>query len=186
MPRNALQRNSIHLDEYALRVLTEDEISTLSSFDCGNDDLNDFFRNESLPHREQLMAETYVFEEEDEVVALISFSNDAVELSKSVRRRLLPHEMRSYTSIPAVKIARFGVLRDHQGRGIGSLVINFCKKLFITSNRTGCRWITVDAYNSDDVLRFYQDQRFDFLSNKDAEKPTRIMWCDLKKVDIRD
>ena len=155
MPRNALQRNSLHYEEYSLRVLTDDEISTLSSFDCGDEDLNDFFRNDCLPHREQLMAETYVFTEEDNIIALVSFNNDSVELSKSAKRRLLPFEMRGYTSIPAVKIARLGVLRDHQRRDIGSLVINFCKKLFVTDNRTGCRLITVDAYNKSDVLRFY-------------------------------
>ncbi len=183
---NTLTRNSLHYEEYALRVLTNEEISTLSSFDCGKEDLNDFFHNNSLPHREQLMAETFAFKEDNDIVALISFSNDTVKLARSTKHRLLPQEMRNYASIPAVKIARFGVSFDKQRRGIGTLAINFCKKLFVTDNRTGCRLITVDAYNEDGVKKFYKEQGFDFLSDTDVEKKTRIMWCDLKKINITD
>ena len=157
MPQYALQGNSFQHEEYILRVLTDtdNEVNTLSSFDCGDLDLNDFFRSDCLPHRNQLMVETYVFTEQGSIVALISFCNDSLELTESVRRDLLPPPMINYRSIPAVKIARFGVLSGNQGRGIGTLIIKFCKKLFVTDNRTGCRLITVDAYNKDRVIKFY-------------------------------
>ena len=151
-------------------------LGTLSLFDCGDKDLNDFFQNDCIPHREQLMAETFVFTENEYTLALISFSNDSIRMAETVRRKLLPACMSRYSAVPAVKIARFGVLRNHQRRGIGSLVIDFCKKLFVTENRTGCRVLTVDAYNKDSVLRFYSDKGFEFLNDNDARKPTRIMW----------
>ena len=172
-------RNSLQYDEYSLRVLSEREINTLSSFDCRDDDLNDFFRNECIAHRKELMAETYVFTESNKSIALISFCNDSIELSKSVRKHILPFPMRHYTAIPAVKIVRLGVFSEHQRRGIGSLLLDFCKVLFVTDNRTGCRVITVDAYNNDHAIHFYRNQGFAFLSEEDAERDTRIMWCDL-------
>ncbi len=178
-------RNSLRYEEYTLRVLRDTELGTLSLFDCGDRDLNDFFQNDCIPHREQLMAETFVFTENNVTLALISFSNDSIRLSDTVRRRLLPACMSRYSAVPAVKIARFGVLCDHQRRGVGSLVIDFCKQLFVTDNRTGCRVLTVDAYNTESVLRFYRGKGFEFLSDKDVRKPTRIMWCDLKRIEIR-
>jgi hypothetical protein len=184
MPQDSPPRNSLHEGGYTLRMLIDSEIGILSSFDCGNADLNDFFRNDCLPHRAQLMAETYVFTEDEHIVALISFSNDSVRLSDAVKRDMLPPEMQ-YPSVPAVKIARLGVVCGHQGEGIGSLIIYFCKKLFLTNNRTGCRLITVDALNQERVINFYQRHHFEFLSDKDAGKAARIMWYDLKRADIR-
>ena len=63
----------------------------------------------------------------------------------------------------------------------GSLMIEIVKKIFTTNNRTGCRYLTVDAYNSPRVISFYQQNDFDFLHNKDADDDTRIMFFDLKR-----
>lgn len=51
--------------------------------------------------------------------------------------------------------------------------------LFTHGNRTGCRFITVDAYH--DAVGFYQKCGFDFISEKDQHDPTRSMYYDLKR-----
>ena len=56
------------------------------------------------------------------------------------------------------------------------------KKFFLEDNRTGCRFMTVDAYNNDRVIKFYKKNGFQFLSNKDTNKKTRIMYFDLKRL----
>lgn len=53
---------------------------------------------------------------------------------------------------------------------IGSHTLNMIKKLFVTENRTGCRFITVDAYNNEEVLQFYQKNEFQFFYDKDEDK----------------
>lgn len=179
-------RNSLIQDEYELRVLNQDEVSTLSLYDCSDSDLNDFYHNDCEMHRQQRMAETYVFTEHGIIVALISFSNDAVGLSPKVKKRLLPLPMRHYKAIPAVKIARLGVVSRCQRMGIGSLLINFCKRLYVTDNRTGCRLLSVDAYNNERVIKFYKKNGFDFLTEDDDHEKTRIMWCDLKRIEIEE
>ncbi len=54
------------------------------------------------------------------------------------------------------------------------------KQIFTTGNRTGCRFITVDAYNDPVVTKFYEKNDFDFYLESDFKEVTRIMFFDLK------
>jgi GNAT superfamily N-acetyltransferase len=60
-----------------------------------------------------------------------------------------------------VKIGRFAVSKDFQNQYIGSLMINwimgFCRHL---SNDLGIRFISVDAYNNEKTIRFYENNFF--------------------------
>ena len=49
-------------------------------------------------------------------------------------------------SYPAAKICRLGVDLSVKGQSIGSFLLNFIKSYFIIENKTGCRFLTVDAY----------------------------------------
>jgi len=89
----------------------------------------------------------------------------------------LPSQKR-FSSYPAVKLGRLGVHKDNSGKGLGTDIINYIKKLFITENRTGCTFITVDSYNNSRTLKFYADNGFKFL-NDDDDKKTRLMYFDL-------
>ena len=51
-------------------------------------------------------------------------------------------------SYPAVKICRLGIDNSLRGKGIGSMLLDFIKYFFIENNKTGCRFLTVDAYNN--------------------------------------
>jgi len=54
--------------------------------------------------------------------------------------------------------------------------------MFLRDNRTGCRFMTVDAYNNPQVINFYQKNGFAFLSEADQKKETRSMYFDLKRL----
>jgi hypothetical protein len=54
------------------------------------------------------------------------------------------------------------------------------KDLFVTNNRTGCRFITVDAYK--DSLKFYEKNGFKYLTTTDINADTRLMFFDLKQL----
>jgi len=168
-------------------LLKVNDYDRLKEFDCGNEDLNDFFRNDALAHKTELLCETYFVREatvKDEFpVALISLCNDAVR-HENVWWWLSLHATKKYPSYPAVKIARFGVGSRFQRRNIGTHVINMIKKLFLTDNRTGCRLVTVDAYNDPEVLDFYLKNEFQFFSDKDKSKKQRSLFFDLKRLQI--
>jgi hypothetical protein len=46
--------------------------------------------------------------------------------------------------------------------------------------RTGCRFLTVDAYR--DAFPFYQKNYFNFLAGQGLVDDTRIMYFDLKTI----
>ncbi|MEN6615329.1 MAG: GNAT family N-acetyltransferase, partial [Syntrophorhabdus sp.] len=131
------RRNNLEYNGWCIRPLT-DYIST-RSFNCGRDDLNEFFQIDLPDHERYLLTKTYSvtpvdIDESFPIVALISFCNDKIYL-ESVRDRIDIPEDKRYRYLPAVKIARLGVYKDYRGKGIGSHVINVAKKLFLTNNR---------------------------------------------------
>lgn len=183
-----LQKNRNRYVFKGWELLKVNNYKRLQAFDCGRDDLNDFFRNDALAHKQQLLCETYFVKEvtvEDESpVALISLCNDAVRREKVWDRLNLP-ETKKYSVYPAVKIVRFGVRRELQRKNIGTHIINMIKKLFLTDNRTGCRLVTVDAYNDTETLDFYFKNEFESLSAKDKHKRQRTLFFDLKRLQIK-
>ena len=164
----------------------------LKSFSCDEGDLNDFFYNEALLSIEKLLSVTYLFETNQDIIAFFSLLNDKITINdvdnKSQWKASLKKwelNRKKYHSFPAVKIGRLGVSKVYEKRGYGSQVLNFIKLLFITDNRTGCRFITVDAYNKPDkpgAIDFYLKNGFDFLNNKDKNNKTRLMYFDLSKL----
>ncbi len=172
------------MTEPTLVRLTAD--SRRKPFDCGNDDLNQFFFEDSIPHSKHLLAVTYAYENEEETVAFFSVLNDSIreeDPSKSKFRKIsksIPHKKR-YKSHPAVKVGRFAVTescqRNKKGRKIVTELMDFVKGWFTEGNNNGCRFITVDAYK--ESIGFYKKSGFDFLTEEDKDEDTRLMFFDL-------
>lgn len=152
-------------------------------FDCGNEDLNEFFFEDSKGNCRELLAITYAWRLKGKTIAFFSVSNDAVT-SQDVDnfnrfRRIIPWGKR-YRTMPAVKIGRFAVHKDFKKNGYGSKIMDFIKIWFVTRNKTGCRFIVVDAL--EEALPFYEKNGFSFLSNEDKNGSTRLMYFDLKVI----
>lgn len=172
---------------YRIRRLGKAE--RIGSFDCGDADLNDFILNESAFYREALLAVSYVFERREikESVAYFSLANDRISLtdfeSKTAfnrfRKRRFVNEKR-LKSYPAVKICRFAVDLSMKGQAIGSFLLNFIKSYFLDDNKTGCRFITVDAYAA--AVPFYLKNGFVPLTSEDAMSATRLLYFDLNDI----
>ena len=159
--------------------------SNTAAFDCGDNDLNDFIHNDARNYQQELLSVTYLFEEENgDVAAFFSVSNDSLrdndfEKWNNLSRKVANRKRRK--EYPAVKIGRLGV--STKQRGIGSEIIFFIKNWFTTENKTGCRFVLVDAYNRADVVKFYQEKNgFMFLTEKDTDKKTRLMYFDLIRM----
>lgn len=57
--------------------------------------------------------------------------------------------------------------------------MDYLKIWFTQGNKTGCRFLLVDAYNQKKTLDFYAKNGFKFLVSKDEKDKTRIMYFDL-------
>ncbi len=107
-----LARNRIETEDYVLEPV--EDFSIFAGFCCGDDDLDDFIKNDAKPHQEQLLANTYAFrlkdgEQTSEPVAFVSIANDRVNnLPTSRKKKKFPQRKR-YKDFPAVKLGRLGV-----------------------------------------------------------------------------
>lgn len=164
-------------------------VERVSYFNCGDDDLNDFIMNEASAYRKALLAVTYVFEEKGtrRVAAFFSLANDKVSLSdfgnktefNRFRKVRFVNEKR-LKSYPAAKLCRFGVDESIKGQSIGTILLKFIKSYFVVENKTGCRFLTVDAYSN--AIPFYLKNGFVPLNDKDKTEDTRLLYFDLNDV----
>ncbi|HJA84405.1 MAG TPA: GNAT family N-acetyltransferase [Candidatus Bacteroides intestinavium] len=171
---------------FIIRPLKEGE--RITTFDCGDDDLNDFILNSSGLYKDELLAVTYLVQDRDDghLLAYFSLANDRISLTdfesktefNRFRKRRFVNEKR-LKSYPAVKIGRLGVSTNARHLRLGTRILDFIKVLFTQNNRTGCRFLTVDAYIA--ALPFYLKNDFIELTANDKEDPhTRLLYYDLK------
>lgn len=171
--------------DYRVRRLGDDV--RIESFDCGDADLYDFILNESFLYKDELLAVSYIMENESgKAIAYFSLANDKVSLAEfdnktefnRFRKQRFINEKR-LKSYPAVKICRFGVDVSVRNLHIGSKLINFIKWYFVTNNKTGCRFVTVDAYIN--AIPFLWKNDFHPLTEGDKDDlHTRQLYYDLK------
>ena len=163
-------------------------------FDCDNMDLNDFFNNDAVNYSEQLLGKSHCFVLEEnpcEVVCAFTVSNDSInvgDMPNNRKKRLLrgvprAKHMRRY---PAVLIGRLGVNKNFQGSKIGTELMNFIKSWFVHfGNKTGCRYIVVDAYNEERALRYYEKNGFDCIFSTEEQEINHTGACEDKPLATR-
>lgn len=161
----------------------------ITAFDCGDQDLNDFILHEANDYRKALLAVTYVAidKENDEPLAYFSLANDRVSMgdfeSRTEFNRFRKHRFvneKRIKSYPAAKICRLAVSSAAKGRHIGTFLLDFIKSYFLADNKTGCRFLTVDAYLN--AVSFYQKEGFEFLNEDDKDSMTRLLYFDLASL----
>lgn len=191
------------LEKCKLKKLDDEILKSCYPFTCGDEDLDDFFLHDAMRYKAELLGKTYCFvldEDPKTIVCMFTLSNDSVRVDvipNNRGRKLsqdIPREkhMRRY---PGVLIGRLGINSDFSHQGIGSDLLDFVKSWFIDEeNKTGCRFLIVDAYNKVAPLGFFQKNYFVFLFSSEQQeaenlgyepsKPlhTRLMYYDLKKL----
>ena len=192
-------------DRCTLKPYNQKIIDCCKPFDCDHTDLNDFFRNDVDNYSDQLLGKTYCFTLDSDptiIVCVFTISNDSIKtthLPNARKKKVvqnIPHQkqMRSY---PAVLIGRLGVHKCYrrikgEENNTSKQLMDFIKSWFIDhANKTGCRFIVVDSYNEQRVLRYYEKNDFEHLfSSEEQEKEftdlpndaalrTRLMFFDL-------
>lgn len=173
---------------YQIRKLSKNE--TIASFDCGDEDLNDFILNESIHYRQARLAVSYVIEQRSsgQVVGFFSLANDKVSISdfenktefNRFRKKRFINEKR-LKSYPAAKICRLGIDISAKGQSLGTFILDFIKSYFVIDNKTGCRFLTVDAYT--EAIPFYLKNNFLPLSDEDDNEHTKLLFFDLEEIE---
>lgn len=162
-----------------LNVLTEEILAESNPFICGDDDMDEFFRQDALDYTHFLMGKSYCFRLKDDkrtIVACFTISNDSIriyDLPSSRRNAMwsITNREKMLTRYPGVLIGRLAVADSFSGRGIGSEILNFIRMWFLDdANKTGCRFAIVDAKNEPLILRFYEKNGFKTLFSREIDE----------------
>lgn len=189
-------------DKCQLVRVTQGVINHCQPFSCGDSDLDDFFSNDAIAYEKELMGKTYCWvlrEDVTQIIGMITLANAGIQtthLQSNPRRKinnLIPYTKQGRT-YPAVLIGRLGVNVDFQGAGykIGAQIMDFIKDWFKSyDNKTGCRFIIVDAVNHEHTINYYQrngfkplfpkedDEKEFYKIPKDKSLRTRMFYFDL-------
>lgn len=169
----------------------------IKGFSCGDTDLDEFFSNDCFGYSRQLLGKTYCYKlkSDKKVICAFTLSNASIrvdDLPNARKKKIeadIPHQ-KSLKDYPAVLIGRLGVSEKYKGLHIGSDTIEFIKYWFIDPfNKTGCRFVIVDAYNSPQTISFYINNGFKVVFSSEEQEyrhikeaialKTRLMYFDL-------
>ena len=188
---------------------SEKRLTECQPFSCGESDLDEFFSKDCLINQSRLLGKTYLFclkEQPDTIVTAFSLSNDSIRLTNRITDEYKEQFLddtdlhnKSLKRFPAVLIGRLGTNKDFAGQGYGTAIMDFIKVLFRTNNRTGCRFLIVDALNRPETLHYYEKNGFHYLIDDERLEAkymgigvgrlplnTRLMYFDLLKIKVNE
>ena len=176
-------------DSCTFHELTDDILAACQPFSCGNEDLDDFFAHDATRYAHFLMGKTYCFllgSDPSKIVCALTISNDSIRIydlprSRRDHMKSLTHHEKPLRRYPGVLIGRLGVSRDFA---------------VSSSNKTGCRFVIVDAVNEPQVIAFYEKNDFHSLFSSEEQEflytggkkgqpvvlTTRLMYYDLLEM----
>ena len=164
-----------------------------------------FFSHDVFLYEEELLGKTYCWinkENQRETVAIATLSYDDIKIytldnpSKNAFQRKIPQKKR-HRSYPAVLIGRLGVNINFQCKvlNIGTQLMDALKYWFVDENsKAACRYMLVDAYNTESTLHYYlkngfkplykteQGEKDAFDISADEALKSRIFFFDLKLI----
>ncbi|MCM1518570.1 MAG: GNAT family N-acetyltransferase [Pseudoflavonifractor sp.] len=174
-------------------------------FSCGAEDLDEFLLKDALLYEKGLLGKTYCWlhnKDNSKIVGFVTLANASIQtthMHNNPKRHLnknIPYDKQGRT-YPAVLVGRVAVALDFQGPEfrIGTQIMDFVKDWFVAEdNKTGCRYVLVDAVNNPHTLAYYNRNGFkplfpkeedekDFYQIKDDESlRTRMLYFDLLDV----
>jgi hypothetical protein len=139
-------------ENYYFENLTENH--DVTHFDCGDDDLNDFLKNDALKQQNANLNVTKLVIYKGDIIGYFSLLTDTLIL-KNIRDTDLKRDIKDMLEIksknrklPAIKIGRFAIDEKYSGYGIGSdILLNIVNNIReISKNQIGLRFIIVEGY----------------------------------------
>lgn len=169
--------NHIESADIDIHKLTpEDDVE---SFDCGDQDLNEFIRDDALNQMNAKINVTYLCRYKKRIIGFFTLSADSIKINTDDLEGFQCKDI-PYREFPAVKIGRLGVCKPYQRRGVATnLILLIVGRAFKLSECIGIRYVSVDAYT--DLVGFYEKRYFtEFIH--DGKRRTVQMYLDILKL----
>ena len=168
------------LEQCDFMELTEEVLQQCKGFTCKDENITEFFTHDYADYAYQLLGKSYCFvkPETSEIVCAFTVANSSVKvdsLPSNLRNKLnrkIPNAKRR-PQYPAVLVGQLAVSDLFCRHHVGDELLDFIKSWFIDPlNKTGCRYVIVDAVNHQKVFEYYQRNGFKFLFSSDEEEWT--------------
>lgn len=169
--------------------MNDADFDKMSAFSCGVAELDNFFRHEVRECSIRHYLSPYCVESKaGEIIAAFTLMNDSLMIRDTCEKDDFINDLRfetesdkvdffiRQTSYPAINIGHLGVSINHQRNGIGMSIIALVANTYANYTQAGCQFITVDAINNQDTIKFYQTTGFSFQTNRDFYSSTRRMY----------
>lgn len=148
----------------------------LSEFDCGDEDLNDFLKNDALAQQNARLNVTKLIMCDGNIIGFTSLLTDGIMIKK-IRNEKVKLEIKeklninsNKKSISAVKIGRLAIDKKYARKGLGSHILNNILKNLkdISEKEVGFRFIIVEGYAK--AFNFYVTKNgFEHLKNDEND-----------------
>ena len=166
------------------------ETAAIMSFDCGNDELNEFLRTDEVTEfeREHLGKTTLVYCH-GELAGYYTIYADSLERTYVRKHGSLSKASAMHVkSIPAIMVGRLAVDRKWQGKGVGKAILERIAMYALdNSHHLGIRLILVQARL--DAVPFYEKSGFVAVpadlreeAKRMRTKGTRTLFLDIDKI----
>lgn len=154
----------IDINKEEIKIVLLSPVYDLSDFDCGDNDLNEFIKEDALIWQKVHLARIYIMiYKEQQVVGFFFLSNDAIKLKSDERENTPQLKGKILSEFPSVKIGRLAIDKRFQGKKLGDkllkIAIAFARKGY---KLFGCRFVTVDSYVN--AVKFYE--KYGFVRNE--------------------
>lgn len=138
-------------------------------FDCGNELLNNYLKNQAGQDIKRKLSACFVFadKETNVIQGYYTLSSNSIPISS------LPDKIRlklpqAYQSIPTTLLGRLAIDKNHQGKGMGKiLLIDALKRSYEISKEIGSFAVVVDPID-ESAEKFYK--KYDFIKLPDSAK----------------
>lgn len=151
----------INKDKILIKKLSE--IYDLSIFDCGDDDINSFLKNDALNYQKENLATTtlfiYVNESTEKIMGFCTLASDCIKLKEDEILSLAKQTQSKPREFPAIKLARFGRDKEFKKNNVDEFILKYVIGLVLNKNEDiGVRFLTLDAYEN--KVSYYEQYGF--------------------------
>jgi predicted GNAT family N-acyltransferase len=164
------------IPEKELRIERLSSLHDISDFDSGNEELNDFLKNDSIRDQRNLISKTHLCFWNNHLAGFITLAADSVQV-KRIDRSDHMNGYR-YSVYPCLLIGRLAVDIRFQRNGVGNFLLLLALGLAI-DGPIGCRYLSVDS--KVDAVTFYQNAGFRFMERQ-ASKQYPRMYLNVCKI----
>ena len=138
-------------------------------FDCGNELLNNYLKNQAGQDIKRKLSACFVYadKETNVIQGYYTLSSNSIPISSlpDKTRLKLPQ---AYQSIPTTLLGRLAIDKNHQGKGMGKiLLIDALKRSYEISKEIGSFAVVVDPID-ESAEKFYK--KYDFIKLPDSAK----------------